>query len=54
MNGTNVKVYIKDNKTLVAFVTGQTDYELVPTAKEDEFDHSVANDDIVLLQLLCA
>ena len=42
MNGTNVKVYIKDNKTLVAFVTGQTDYELVPTAKENEFDLKVA------------
>ena len=41
MNGTNVKVYIKDNKTLVAFVTGQTDYELVPTAKENEFDLKV-------------
>ena len=42
LNGTNVKVYIKDNKTLVAFVTGQTDYELVPTAKENEFDLKVA------------
>ena len=42
MEGTNVKVYIKDNKTLVAFVTGQTDYELVSTAKENEFDLKVA------------
>ena len=42
LNGTNVKVYIKDNKTLVAFVTGQTDYELVPTPKENEFDLKVA------------
>ena len=41
LNGTNVKVYIKGDKTLVAFIPGQTDYELVP-AKEDEFDLKIA------------
>ena len=41
LNGTNVKVYIKDDKTLMAFIAGQTDYELVPV-KENEFDLKVA------------
>jgi CubicO group peptidase (beta-lactamase class C family) len=37
LNGSNVKVYIKGDKTLMVFIPGQTDYELVPT-KKDEFD----------------
>jgi CubicO group peptidase (beta-lactamase class C family) len=41
LNGTNVKVYIKGDKTLMAFIPGQTDYELVP-AKENEFDLKIA------------
>ncbi len=38
---TLVKVYIKGEKTLVAFVTGQTDYELVPV-KPDLFNLKIA------------
>ena len=41
LNGTNVKVYIKGEKTLMVFIAGQTDYELVP-AKENEFDLKIA------------
>ena len=41
LTGTNVKVYIKGDKTLVVFIPGQTDYELVP-AKKDEFDLKIA------------
>lgn len=37
LNGTNVKVYIKGDKTLMVFIPGQPDYELVPATK-DEFD----------------
>jgi hypothetical protein len=37
LSGTNVKVYIKDDKTLIVFIPGQPDYELVPSNK-DEFD----------------
>jgi CubicO group peptidase (beta-lactamase class C family) len=41
LSGTNVKVYIKGDKTLMVFIPGQTDYELVP-AKENEFDLKIA------------
>ena len=41
LNGTNVKVYIKGDKTLMVFIPGQPDYELVP-AKKDEFDLKIA------------
>ena len=41
LTGTNVKVYIKGDKTLMVFIPGQTDYELVP-AKKDEFDLKIA------------
>ena len=40
IEGMNVKVYIKSENTLMVFVPGQTDYELVPT-KENEFDMKV-------------
>ena len=41
LDGTNVKVYIKQDKTLMVLIPGQPDYELVP-AKKDEFDLKVA------------
>lgn len=34
LNGANVKVYIKDDKTLFVLVPGQPDYELVPVDKD--------------------
>ena len=37
LNGSNVKVYIKGDNTLMVFLPGQPDYELVP-GKKDEFD----------------
>lgn len=37
LSGTNVKVYIKGENTLMVLIPGQPDYELVP-AKKDEFD----------------
>jgi hypothetical protein len=42
LNSTNVKVYIKGDKTLMVFIPGQPDYELVPV-KKDEFDLKIAN-----------
>lgn len=39
---TLVKVYIKGEKTLVAFVTGQTDYELIPV-KPDIFNLKIVS-----------
>ena len=39
---TLVKVYIKGENTLIAFVTGQTDYELVPV-KPDLFNLKIAS-----------
>lgn len=39
---TLVKVYIKGEKTLVAFVTGQTDYELIPV-KPDLFNLKIVS-----------
>ncbi|QNA45390.1 serine hydrolase [Lacibacter sediminis] len=39
---TLVKVYIKGEKTLVAFVTGQTDYELIPV-KPDVFNLKIVS-----------
>lgn len=41
LSGTNVKVYIKGDKTLMVFIPGQTDYELVP-ANKNEFDLKIA------------
>jgi CubicO group peptidase (beta-lactamase class C family) len=41
LNGTNVKVYIKGDKTLMVFIPGQPDYELVAN-KKDEFDLKIA------------
>ncbi|HET9746050.1 MAG TPA: serine hydrolase, partial [Chitinophagaceae bacterium] len=41
LSGTNVKVHIKGDKTLMVFIPGQTDYELVPAGK-DEFDLKIA------------
>jgi CubicO group peptidase (beta-lactamase class C family) len=41
LQGTNVKVYIRGENTLMVLVPGQPDYELVPT-KKDEFDIKVA------------
>jgi CubicO group peptidase (beta-lactamase class C family) len=41
LNGTNVKVYIKGDKTLMVFIPAQPDYEMVP-AKKDEFDLKIA------------
>lgn len=41
LSGTNVKVYIKGDKTLMVFIPGQPDYELVAT-KKDEFDIKIA------------
>ena len=41
LSGTTVKVYIKGDKTLMALIPGQPDYELVPV-KKDEFDLKVA------------
>lgn len=40
LTGTNVKVYVKGDKTLMVFIPGQPDYELVPS-KKDEFDLKV-------------
>ena len=40
LNGTTVKVYIRGENTLMVFVPGQTDYELVPV-KIHEFDLKV-------------
>jgi hypothetical protein len=37
LEGMNVKLYIRGEKTLMLLVPGQPDYELVPTA-EDAFD----------------
>ena len=37
LNGSNVKVYIKGDNTLMVLLTDQPDYELVPV-KKDEFD----------------
>ncbi len=37
LNGATVKVYIRGENTLMVFVPGQPDYELVP-AKKDEFN----------------
>ena len=41
LDGTTVKVYIKENKTLMVLIPGQPDYELVPS-KKDEFDLKIA------------
>jgi CubicO group peptidase (beta-lactamase class C family) len=41
LNGSPVRVYIKDDKTLMVFLPDQPDYELVPN-KKDEFDLKVA------------
>ncbi len=41
LQGTNVKVYIRGENTLMVLVPGQPDYELVPV-KKDEFDIKVA------------
>jgi CubicO group peptidase (beta-lactamase class C family) len=41
LSSTNVKVYIKGDNTLMVFIPGQPDYELV-ASKKDEFDLKIA------------
>jgi len=40
LSGVTVKVYIREENTLIVSVPGQQDYELVPT-KKDEFDFKI-------------
>ncbi|RZM27238.1 MAG: hypothetical protein EOO88_14130 [Pedobacter sp.] len=42
LGGTPIKIFIKENKTLFAFVPGQPEYELVPVEK-DKFSIKVLN-----------
>jgi len=42
LGGTPIKIFIKENKTLYAFVPGQPEYELVPVEK-DKFSIKVLN-----------
>lgn len=41
LEGTNVKVYMRGEKTLMVLIPGQPDYELAPT-KPNEFDLTIA------------